>query len=317
MPQAQLDQLRKMTTIVADSGDFELIKPFHPQDSTTNPSLILQVAKKPEYQKIIAKARLLSDRETRLEEKEALFIDSLTVLFGIELLKIIPGRVSTEVAASLSFDTDGSIKRALRMIHLYEEFGIPKERVLIKLASTWEGIRTAQVLETEGIHCNMTLIFSLIQAAACAEAKATLISPFVGRILDWHKQHSPNTQYTIENDPGVSSTKEIYCYLKHFSYPTAVMGASFRTKEQVLALAGIDLLTISPHLLQQLSSSVAPVEKQLSSELAKKMDISKILFDESTFRFYLNENQMAIEKLAEGIRIFHKDAQTLSKLIDS
>ncbi len=308
---SQLDQLRRMTTVVADSADFELIKTFLPQDATTNPSLIVQAANKPEYRPLIDKAIQISKRAGSKESQADLLIDAACVLFGVELLKIIPGRVSTEVDASLSFDTEGSIARALRLITLYEEFGIPKERVLIKLASTWEGIRAAQVLEMEDVHCNMTLIFCIEQAVACAEAGVTLMSPFVGRILDWYKAHFPNTTYTAQTDPGVQSTTQIYNYLKKYNYTTTIMGASFRSKEQVLALAGCDLLTVSPQLLEQLSQSVEPVTEQLSIQKAALENIPKIVLDESSFRFGLNENAMATDKLSEGIRIFASDTRKL------
>jgi transaldolase len=311
VPKSQLDQLRRITTVVADSADFDLIKTFLPQDSTTNPSLILQAANKPEYRSLIEKALQISKRANSKETQRDLFVDAACVLFGVELLKIIPGRVSTEVDASLSFDTEKSIARALRLITLYEEFGIPKDRILVKLASTWEGIRAAQVLEIEDIRCNMTLIFSLEQAVACAEAGVTLISPFVGRILDWYKAHFPHTIYTSQTDPGVQSTTQIYTYLKKYNYTTTVMGASFRSKEQVLALAGCDLLTISPQLLEQLSQSSQIITQQLSVEKASLEDIQKVVLDEASFRFALNENAMATEKLSEGIRLFVADTRKL------
>jgi transaldolase len=315
MSKTQLEQLRQMTTVVADSADFELIRTYLPQDATTNPSLVLQAASKPEYRSLIERATLVSKRASSQIERRDLFIDSACVLFGVELLKIVPGRVSTEVDASLSFNIEGSIARAQRLIALYEEFGVPKERVLIKLASTWEGIRAASVLETEDIRCNMTLIFSLEQAVACAEAGATLISPFVGRILDWYVAHNPGISYTPQEDPGVQSTKKIYNYLKKYNHATTIMGASFRSKEQVLALAGCDLLTISPKLLEQLSASNDPVAKQLTLQTASQTDIAKIVLDEPTFRFLLNENAMASEKLSEGIRLFVADTRKLEKLI--
>lgn len=314
MSKTQLEQLRQITTVVADSADFELIRTFLPQDSTTNPSLVLQAANKPEYRSIIEQATQVSKRATSQEDKRDLFIDTACVLFGVELLKVIPGRVSTEVDASLSFNAPGSIARAQRLIALYEEFGIPKDRVLIKLAATWEGIRAASVLETEDIRCNMTLIFCLEQAVACAEARATLISPFVGRILDWYLARFPGTSYTPQEDPGVQSTKKIYNYLKKYHYATTVMGASFRSKDQVLALAGCDLLTISPKLLEQLVSSYDPITQYLSSQKASSEEIEKIMLDEPTFRFLLNENAMATEKLSEGIRLFIADTRKLEML---
>jgi transaldolase len=302
MLQSQLDQLRKMTVVVADTGDIEAIKSYQPTDATTNPSLILQSAQKPEYRHIVERSlRETSDPETLL--------DTLFVNFGVELLKIVPGRVSTEVDAALSFDTKKTIDRAKKLISLYEHRGIPRGRVLIKIAATWEGIRAAEVLEMEGIHCNMTLIFSLVQAAACAQANVTLISPFVGRILDWHLQRFPNITFSI--DPGVAAASQIYTYYKKFGYKTAVMGASFRNKEEILALAGCDLLTIAPKFLDALGQSTEPVTQQLSLEKASAANIEKMSFAEPYFRFLLNEDAMASEKLSEGIRIFVSDSQKL------
>ena len=307
----QLDQLRKMTIIVADSGDFDLIKTFHPIDATTNPSLVFQSAQKPEYHFLIERAISESHRGTTPEQRHTLLIDTLFVLFGIELLKIIPGRVSTEVEASLSFDTQGSIERALHLISLYEQFGIPRERILIKLATTWEGVRAAEALEKMGIHCNMTLIFSVIQAAACAEANATLVSPFVGRVLDWHKQHNPSTTYSIDTDPGVNLVKQMYGYFKKFNFKTTIMGASFRSKDEVLALSGCDLLTISPKLLAELMLSTNTIEQHLSKEMVLSTNLEKLPSSEQSFRFILNEDQMATEKLSEGIRLFSEDSRKL------
>ena len=311
MPMNQLDQLRKMTVVVSDSSDFDIIKSYNPIDATTNPTLVFQAAQKTEYRSLIERAIAESTRGTTPEHRRALLIDTLFVLFGVELLKIIPGRVSTEVEASLSFDTKGSIERAVQIVSLYEQHGIPRERVLIKLASTIEGIRAAEVLEMVGIHCNMTLIFSLVQAAACAEAKVTLVSPFVGRILDWFKKNNPSLSYTAANDPGVLVVKRIYQYLKKFGSKTAIMGASFRNKNEVLALAGCDLLTVSPKFLDELSQSTETVERQLSKEMEMPSDLMKIATSEPHFRFLLNEDQMASEKLSEGIRLFTEDTRKL------
>ncbi len=307
----QLTQLKQMTVVVADTGDFESIKTYVPRDATTNPTLILQAAQKPEYRSLIEKAVREAEKGNSREEKRMLLIDHLFVNFGLELLKIVPGRVSTEVDATLSFDAKASQERAKHIISLYEKAGIPRERVLIKLASTWEGIRASEVLEMEGIHCNMTLLFSLVQAIGCAEAKATLISPFVGRILDWYKKQNPSQTYTGETDPGVQSVRTIYSYFKKFGYKTEVMGASFRNKDEIIALAGCDLLTISPKLLEELQASQEPVSLKLSEEMAKSASIEKISLNESTFRFLMNEDAMATEKLAEGIRNFAADMNKL------
>lgn len=304
-----LEQLKQMTTIVADTGDIDTIKQFHPTDATTNPSLILSAAQKPEYRHLIEEAK----RESR-GDKIAL-MDRLFVTFGREILKLIPGRVSTEVDARLSFDIQGSIAKARTLIQLYEKMGIPKERILIKLAATWEGAQAANVLEKEGIHCNMTLMFSLSQAIICAEAKATLISPFVGRILDWYKKNEPNKTWAPADDPGVVSVREIYSYYKKFGYQTQVMGASFRNVNQILELAGCDLLTISPQLLQELQQGREPVPRRLSPESAKEAAIERLPLDEASFRWYFNENPMAVDKLAEGIRKFAEDYNKLEKLI--
>lgn len=307
----QLEQLKHMTTVVADSGDFESIKMYKPQDATTNPTLILQAASKPEYKHLIEKAVKETKKIVHEQERHNELIDRIFVNFGLELLQIVPGRVSTEVAANLSFNTKASIERARHIISLYEKAGIPRERILIKLASTWEGIRAAEMLEMEGIHCNMTLLFSLPQAIACAEARATLISPFVGRILDWYQKHTPQNKYTGAIDPGVVSVKEIYCYFKKFGYTTEIMGASFRNKDEILALAGCDLLTIAPKLLDELKSSDEEIVPQLTKEMALSSSIEKQELSESTFRFLFNENPMAVDKLSEGIRLFAKDMGTL------
>ncbi len=305
----QLEQLRQYTTVVADTGDFQSIQAFAPQDATTNPSLILKAVQMVDYQSLLEKAvRDHADKSTDA------VIDNLLVSFGQEILKIVPGRVSTETDARLSFDTEGTIAKSQELIRLYEAAGTPRDRVLIKIASTWEGIRAAEVLEKEGIRCNLTLLFSLPQAIACAEAGVQLISPFVGRIYDWYKR-STGQEYTGADDPGVQSVKSIYTYYRKFGYDTEVMGASFRNTSQILELAGCDLLTISPALLQQLSESNAPVERKLSVDVAKADSMQKIDMDEKTFRFMLNEDTMATEKLAEGIRLFCADIVKLEQMI--
>ncbi len=309
----QLDALKEYTVVVADTGDFESIRNFHPRDATTNPSLILQASQKPEYQHLIDKA--IKDTAHITENRMNQLIDQLFVLFGLEILKIIPGRVSTEVDAKLSFDVQGSIERARSLIKLYEKAGVPRERILIKLASTWEGIRAAEILELEGIHCNMTLLFSLPQAIACTEARATLVSPFVGRILDWFKKQYNILNYPPEEDPGVKSVASIYNYFKKFGYKTEIMGASFRNKDQITELAGCDLLTISPKLLEELKNSTAPLPRKLTVDEAKKSDIDKMIIDEKAFRYLLNEDAMATEKLAEGIRLFSQDLNKLTQEI--
>ena len=316
MQQTKLDLLRSMTTIVCDTGDILSIEKFKPQDATTNPSLIYNAAQNPNYKHLIVEAVSFGKNNGKSpHEIRTLIMDKLFVNFGVAILKLIPGRVSTEVDARLSFDVQGSIQKAHQLIHLYEKAGIPKERVLIKLASTWEGIQAAKVLEPEGIHCNMTLLFSLAQAIGCAEANATLISPFVGRILDWYKKSEGKESYPGDKDPGVISVKDIYNYLKKFNYKTQIMGASFRNADEILELAGCDLLTISPQLLDELASATGPVERKLSPEKTGQMPIQKIALDEKTFRWMFNENPMAVDKLAEGIRKFAQDAAKLEALV--
>jgi transaldolase len=311
-----LEQIRSMTTIVADTGDIESIKQYSPRDATTNPSLILAAAQKPDYHHLILDAVKYGKANGKSSaEQRVLLMDKLFVNFGTEILKLIPGRVSTEVDARLSFDVEGSMKKAHSLIGLYEVAGIPKERILIKLASTWEGTKAATQLEKEGIHCNMTLMFSLPQAIACAEAKATLISPFVGRILDWYKKKEGVSEYAPEEDPGVVSVTQIYNYFKKFDYKTQVMGASFRNIDEIVQLAGCDLLTISPQLLKELEQTKRPITRRLDPEKAKSMDLQKLTLDEKTFRLMLNDNAMATEKLSEGIRKFAEDAITLEKHI--
>ena len=311
----QLDQLKQFTKVVADTGDFATLKQYAPQDATTNPSLIFKAAQMPEYQYLVDKA--IADNRKSGASGTALLglvMDDLLILFGTEILKIVPGRVSTETDANLAFDTEALIAKGRQFIALYHKQGIPRERVLIKIASTWEGIRACEVLQQEGINCNLTLLFSLAQAVACAEAKATLISPFVGRILDWHKK-STGKDYAAAEDPGVLSVKEIYAYYKKFGHATEVMGASFRNVGEIQELAGCDLLTISPQLLGELKNNVTPLQRKLSPDLAKTSPIEKLVLDEKKFRWLFNENQMATEKTSEGVRLFNADAQKLTKFI--
>ena len=306
---SQLDQLKQFTTVVADTGDFQSMQAFAPQDATTNPSLILKAVQKPEYRPLLDQAL-----QAHKGQSTSVIIDHLLIAFGLKILDIIPGRVSTETDARISFDTQATIEKGRTLIALYEAAGIPRERVLIKIASTWEGIRAAEVLEKEGIRCNMTLLFSLPQAIACAEADAQLISPFVGRIYDWFKK-STGEEYSGEQDPGVQSVKRIYAYYKKFGYKTEVMGASFRNTSQIIELAGCDLLTISPELLQKLSESDEKITRKLSPEQALQSSSEKIHCDEKAFRFMLNADAMATEKLAEGIRLFCADTEKLEQLI--
>jgi transaldolase len=303
----QLEQLKQYTTVVADTGDFQSIKAYAPQDATTNPSLILKAVQKPEYRPLLEKA--VRDANGASVED---IVDRLLIAFGVEILKLIPGRVSTEIDAALSFDTQATVAKGRELIALYEAAGIQRERVLIKIASTWEGIRAAEILEKDGIRCNLTLLFSLCQAVACAEAGVQLISPFVGRIYDWYKK-STGTDYQGADDPGVQSVKRIYQYFRKFGYKTEVMGASFRNTSQILELAGCDLLTISPDLLQKLADSEGAVERKLTTDAGA--DIEKIAIDEKSFRFMLNEDAMGTEKLAEGIRAFCADSAKLKKMI--
>jgi len=311
MSSNQLDQLKQFTKVVADTGDFASMKQYAPQDATTNPSLILKAAEMPDYAYLLDKAIADAGSHASL----GTVIDQLLVLFGIEILKIVPGRVSTEVDARLSFDTEGTIAKAREIIALYEKAGISKDRILIKIAATWEGIKAAETLEKEGIHCNLTLLFSFAQAVACAEAKVQLISPFVGRILDWHKK-STGKEYTGAEDPGVISVTEIYTYYKKFGHETEVMGASFRNTGEILELAGCDLLTISPSLLGELQNSDGEVSRKLDPAKAADTDIPPVSFDEKSFRLAMNEDAMATEKTAEGIRGFAKDIVKLEKVIE-
>jgi transaldolase len=312
----QLDQLKQYTTVVADTGDFAAMKAYKPQDATTNPSLILQASQKAEYKSLVDQA-IAEHKGGSLSgaAKTEAIMDRLLILFGAEILKIVPGRVSTEVDARLSFDTQANVDKARHLIGMYEKEGIARERVLIKIASTWEGIKAAEILQKEGINCNLTLLFSLAQAVACAEGGIKLISPFVGRILDWYKK-STGQDYSATEDPGVQSVTQIYNYYKHFGYKTEVMGASFRNKGEITELAGCDLLTISPSLLGELQSSEEPITAKLNAENAKSLKIERIGSDEKTFRWLFNEDAMATEKTAEGIRNFGKDIVKLEKLIE-
>ena len=314
MPNNQLDQLKQFTTVVADTGDFASLKQFAPRDATTNPSLIFKAAQMPEYQFIIAKA--IADNRAKYSGAELLarVLDDLTILFGLEILKIVPGRVSTEVDANLSFAANALVAKGRHFISLYEKNGIARERILIKIASTWEGIRAAEVLQREGINCNLTLLFSLAQAVACAEARVKLISPFVGRIMDWYKAKEKK-EYAAAEDPGVLSVKEIYHYYKKFGHATEVMGASFRNVGEIQELAGCDLLTISPNLLAELQKTGAPLPRRLSPEMARESKIEKLPLDEQKFRWLFNENAMATEKTAEGIRLFNADTQKLAQFV--
>jgi len=312
-----LDQLKKMTIVVADTGDFEAMKIYKPTDATTNPSLILQAANMPQYQPLINKAIDYGKKMGKTpEERLTHTMDKLFVLFGCEILKIVPGRVSTEVDARLSFNKEASITKACHLINLYAEEGIKKERILIKLASTWEGIQAAKVLEEKhGIHCNMTLLFNFAQAVSCAEAGVTLISPFVGRIFDWYVAHTDKKTYAPMEDPGVQSVTKIYNYYKKYDYKTVVMGASFRNAGEITALAGCDLLTISPKLLGELAESKEKLTQYLNVDTAKKQDLQKITIDEKTFRWMLNDDEMANDKLSDGIRKFAADAIKLENLL--
>ncbi|XP_061671228.1 transaldolase [Syngnathoides biaculeatus] len=315
--ESALNQLKKFTVVVADTGDFNAIDEYKPQDSTTNPSLILAAAKMPAYQSLLDQAIKYGIAKGGTEEEQiANTMDKLYVSFGLEILKKVPGRVSTEVDARLSFDKEKMVAKALRLIALYEEAGISKERVLIKLSSTWEGIQAGKELEDKhGVHCNMTLLFSFAQAVACAEAKVTLISPFVGRILDWYKENTDRKTYEPHEDPGVQSVTKIYNYYKKFGYSTVVMGASFRNTGQVKALCGCDLLTISPGLLAELSQDHSTVTQMLNVETANGCNLLKVHLDEKEFRWQHNEDRMAVEKLSDGIRKFAADAIKLETVI--
>ena len=315
-PANLLESLKQYSVIVADTGDIEAIARLHPQDATTNPSLLYQSAQNPKYRALVEDAlafglRAKGDRKAKAEAT----MEKLAVNFGCEILKHIEGRVSTEVDANLSFDVDASLAKARRLIVLYKQAGVARERVLIKLASTWEGIRAAQALEREGTHCNLTLLFSFAQAVACADAGVTLISPFVGRIYDWYKKERKVDDIAPEEDPGVQSVTRIYNYYKKFGYRTQVMGASFRKVEQITGLAGCDLLTISPDLLDKLAASAGELGRRLSVESAKAGTAEKVEMDEKNFRWMHNEDAMATDKLAEGIRKFHVDGRKLEEYV--
>jgi len=307
----QLEQLKQVTTVVADTGDFQSMKIFTPQDATTNPSLILKAVQKPEYLPLLTKAIKEYPKASNGE-----IIDHLLIAFGLQILSIIPGRVSTETNAHLSFDTPAIVAEGRRLVALYEAAGIQRKRILIKVASTWEGIQAASMLEKDGIHCNMTLLFSLEQAVACAQVSVQLISPFVGRIYDWYKKNT-GQEYAAENDPGVLSVQQIYNYYRKFGFKTEIMGASFRNTGQILELAGCDLLTISPDLLQKLSESDEPVPTKLNQQTALNSDLKELTQTEAGFRLAVNNNAMAAEKLAEGIRLFCADTVKLEQLIGS
>lgn len=312
---SQLDQLKRFTRVVADTGDFADLHKYAPEDATTNPSLLLKAAQLPAYASIVD--RTVQDGRRSGLTGEALtraLMEQLLVEFGTEILKVVPGRVSTETDAAYSFDAEAVVEQARRFIQLYKSAGVERERILIKIASTWEGVQAARVLQREGINCNMTLLFSLPQAVACADAGAKLISPFVGRILDWYKAET-GRDYPHHEDPGVVSVREIYAYYKKFGHPTEVMGASFRNTGEILELAGCDLLTISPKLMEELLSQTGPVERKLNPDWARSQDLERLHLDEKKFRWLLNENPMATEKLAEGIRTFHADALKLEKYL--
>ncbi len=311
----QLDQLKQFTTVVADTGNFRQLAQFTPRDATTNPSLILKAVQQPDYAPLLAET--VAQHKGRPHDE---MVDRVLVRFGREILTVVPGRVSTEVDARLSFDCAATVARAHRIVSLYEEAGIARERVLIKMASTWEGIQAARILEREGIHCNLTLLFAFCQAVACGDADVTLISPFVGRIYDWHKKAAgaawDEAARAGQNDPGVKSVRQIYTYYKKFDISTEVMGASFRNVGQIVALAGCDLLTISPELLAALQASEEPFERALDPQAAKAAAIHAESYNESRFRYALNDDAMASEKLAEGIRAFAADAARLDAMIE-
>jgi len=310
-----LESLKRSTVIVADTGDIEAIRTHRPQDATTNPSLLLKAAEIPRYRHLVDEALAATESVPSAQRTQA-FMDALAVRFGREILELIPGRVSTEVDAALSFDTEGTVTKARRLIELYAEAGVGRERILIKIASTWEGIRAAERLEREGIHCNLTLLFSFAQAVACAEAGVTLISPFVGRIYDWHVKNRGVKDIPIDEDPGVASVTAIYEYYKKFGYTTEVMGASFRKADQVERLAGCDLLTISPELLDELKSRPGELAPRLTVEQARKRTLEKLHLDEKAFRWLHNQDPMAVEKLSDGIRRFHADGVKLARSVE-
>ncbi len=315
----QLTQLSSMTTVVADTGDFEAIAEYKPREATTNPSLLYKAAQMPRYRELVEDA-VMFGKDTGGSDALARArwtTDKLAINFGVEILKIVPGRVSTEVDARLSFDTEATIRRADALVELYEQAGIdPARQVLFKIASTWEGIRAAELLEKRGLHCNMTLLFSLVQAVACADAGATLISPFVGRILDWYKKAENRSGYPADEDPGVMSVTRIYNYYKRHGYDTVVMGASFRNVDEILELAGCDLLTIAPPLLAELAASEGNLPRKLDPEKSREMDIERLEPSEASFRWEMNEDAMATEKLSEGIRLFAADTRKLEQFAE-
>ncbi len=313
---SQLDSLKKFSSVVADTGDIDSIQKFNPDDCTTNPSLIFKAVQSNKYKKLVdvVISNSKSRKFSQIEDQVNYIADQLTIAFGIELTKIVPGYVSTEVDSDLSFNTEATVEKAKQIINSYEQSGVHKNRILIKIAGTWEGIQAVKKLEAEGISCNCTLIFSLTQAIACAEAGAFLISPFVGRILDWFKSNTQK-EYDSSNDPGVESVEKIFNYFKKFNYNTIVMAASFRNKDEIINLAGCDKLTISPTLLEELSQNDDEIKLKLSKENSSSLDIERINVNESSFRWHLNENQMASFKLAEGIRLFNKDLLKLKELI--
>jgi transaldolase len=314
-PPDQLQQLKQFTTVVADTGNFRQLAQYAPQDATTNPSLILKAVQQPEYAPLLADV-VAAHRGQPLDA----VVDQVLVRFGLEILKVVPGRVSTEVDARLSFDTTATLARARRLIGLYQAAGIARDRVLVKIAATWEGIQAARVLQAEGVQCNLTLLFAFCQAVACGDAGVRLISPFVGRIYDWHKKQAgtawDEAAHAGANDPGVRSVERIFHHFKRHGVPTQVMGASFRNVGQIVALAGCDLLTISPELLAALQASTAPLQRRLSAEAARAMDLPEVHFDEPGFRWALNQEAMATDKLAEGIRAFAADAVKLDQMIE-
>ena len=308
-----LESLKRVTTVVADTGEIDAIAQYRPQDATTNPTLLLKAAQQKQFRPLVDEALSQAEKHGEDETTRAnAFRDQLAIIFGREILKLIPGRVSTEVDARLSFDTTGTLAKARHLIALYERAGVERDRVLIKIASTWEGIRAAEQLEKEGIHCNLTLLFSFAQAVACAEAKVTLISPFVGRIYDWYKRDRGVDDIPEDDDPGVASVTRIFNYLKKFDYPTQIMGASFRKASQIRHLCGCDLLTISPDLLEELRNASGEIAPRLSAEDAAKSDAEKLHLDEKRFRWMHNQDAMAVEKLSDGIRRFHADAEKLT-----
>lgn len=305
----QLEQLKQHTVVVADTGDFETMRDYRPHDATTNPSLILKAVQQEAYRPLLDQAK-----KAHAGKPVGEIIDQTLILFGLKILDIVPGRVSTEVDARLSFDTEGTLEKARYLISLYEQAGVSRDRVLIKIAATWEGIKAAEILEKDGIHCNLTLLFSFAQAVACAEAGVQLISPFVGRIYDWYKKEE-GREFQGADDPGVQSVRRIYNYYKKYDYATEVMGASFRNAGQIRALTGCDLLTISPALLAELHETEGDLKPELRVDAAKAMDIPRVHLDEKNFRFAHNEDPMAVEKLAQGIRAFSADIVKLEKLV--